>query len=71
MGENREGDAGGRRPRAPFLASLAGPGRIWVQTLPIAKLAHRLMEYMPAQDKEAVQGGVVGGIVGSIVDGMK
>ena len=54
-----------------FLASLSGPGRIWLQTLPISKLAHKLMEYMPTQRKEAVQGGVVGGIVGSILDGMK
>ncbi len=54
-----------------FLASLTGPGRIWLQTLPISKLAHKLMEYMPTQHKEAVQGGVVGGIVGSILDGMK
>ncbi len=54
-----------------FLASLTGPGRIWLQTLPIAKLAHELMEYMPTQHKEAVEGGVVGGIVGSILNGMK
>ena len=54
-----------------FLASLTGPGRIWLQTLPIAQLAHKLMEYMPAQRKEAVEAGVVGGIVGSILDGMK
>src|SRR5580658_228534 len=54
-----------------FLAALTGPGRIWLQTLPISKLAHKLMEYMPTQRKEAVQGGVVGGIVGSILDGMK
>jgi uncharacterized protein (TIGR00266 family) len=54
-----------------FLASLTGPGRIWLQTLPISKLAHKLMEYMPRQHKEAVEGGVVGGIVGSILDGMK
>src|ERR1700756_4629334 len=54
-----------------FLASLTGPGRIWLQTLPISKLAHKLMEYMPTPSKEAVQGGVVGGIVGSILDGMK
>jgi uncharacterized protein (AIM24 family) len=54
-----------------FLASLTGPGRIWLQTLPISKLAHKLMEYMPTSHKEAVQGGVVGGIVGSILDGMK
>jgi uncharacterized protein (AIM24 family) len=54
-----------------FLASLTGPGRIWLQTLPIAKLAHKLMEYMPKPSSEAAQGGVVGGIVGSILGGMK
>jgi uncharacterized protein (TIGR00266 family) len=55
-----------------FLAALTGPGRIWLQTLPISRLAHKLQEYMPHQgSKESVQGGVVGGIVGSILDGMK
>src|SRR6266567_1315322 len=51
-----------------FLASLTGPGRVWLQTLPIAKLAHELMEYMPIGSGKAAQGGVVGGIVGSILD---
>jgi uncharacterized protein (TIGR00266 family) len=54
-----------------FLASLTGPGKIWLQTLPISKLAHKLMEYMPAPSSEATQGGVVGGIVGSILNNMK
>src|SRR5450432_1098362 len=55
-----------------FLASLTGPGRIWLQTLPIARLAHALYEYMPHETRrETVQGGVVGGIVGSILDNMK
>lgn len=54
-----------------FLAALTGPGRVWLQTLPIAKLAHKLMEYMPSPTKERTEGGVVGGIVGSILGGMK
>ena len=55
-----------------FLASLTGPGRIWLQTLPIAKLAHALSRYMPHEgSRQTVEGGVVGGIVGSILDGMK
>jgi uncharacterized protein (TIGR00266 family) len=54
-----------------FLASLTGPGKIWLQSLPISKLAHKLMEYMPAPSREATQGGVVGGIVGSILNNMK
>ena len=52
-------------------ARYPGPGRIWLQTLPIAKLAHELMEYMPRPSSEAAKGGVVGGIVGSILEGMK
>src|SRR5450631_3634179 len=54
-----------------FLAALTGPGRIWLQTLPISKLAHKLMEYMPRPSRDAAKGGVVGGIVGSILEGMK
>jgi uncharacterized protein (TIGR00266 family) len=55
-----------------FLAALTGPGRIWLQTLPIAKLAHALAKYMPHEaSRQTVEGGVVGGIVGSILEGMK
>lgn len=52
-----------------FLASLTGPGRVWLQTLPIAKLAHKLMEYMPSEDRGAAEGGVAGGIMGAILRG--
>jgi uncharacterized protein (AIM24 family) len=34
-----------------FFATLRGPGRIWLQTLPISKLAHKLMEYMPTRSR--------------------
>jgi uncharacterized protein (TIGR00266 family) len=55
-----------------FLAALTGPGRIWLQTLPIARLAHALERYMPHEgSRKTVEGGVVGGIVGSILDNMK
>jgi uncharacterized protein (AIM24 family) len=55
-----------------FLAALTGPGRVWLQTLPIAKLAHKLQEYMPKERRaETAEAGVVGGLVGSILDGMK
>lgn len=50
-----------------FLASLQGPGRVWLQTLPISKLAHKLMEYMPSESRPTTQSSVVGGIVGSIL----
>src|SRR6184192_37567 len=55
-----------------FLAALTGPGRIWLQTLPITKLAHAINEYLPHETRrETVEGGVVGGILGSVLDGMK
>jgi uncharacterized protein (TIGR00266 family) len=55
-----------------FLAALTGPGRVWLQTLPIAKLAHAIEKYLPREaPRQAVEGGVVGGIVGSILDNMK
>ena len=55
-----------------FLVQLTGPGRIWLQTLPIAKLAHAIEKYLPRESaKQAVGGGVVGGIVGSILDDMR
>ncbi len=53
-----------------FLAALTGPGRVWLQTLPIAKLAHALQEYLPSPRAEGAEGGVVGGVVGSILRGM-
>ena len=55
-----------------FLAALTGPGRIWLQTLPISKLAHAIEPYIPREAaRQNVEGGVVGGIVGSILDGMR
>ena len=56
-----------------FLAALTGPGRIWLQTLPLSNLAHALQEYLPGGDsgRREVEGGVIGGVVGSILDGMR
>ncbi len=54
-----------------FMAALTGPGRVWLQSLPISRLAHALMEYMPSGREQRTEAGVVGGIVGSILSGMK
>ncbi len=54
-----------------FLAALTGPGRVWLQSLPISKLAHALREYLPSSGEQRAEAGVVGGIVGSILGGMK
>ncbi len=55
-----------------FLAALTGPGRVWLQTLPLANLAHALQDYLPnGGGGGAVEAGTVGGIVGSLLDGMR
>jgi uncharacterized protein (AIM24 family) len=55
-----------------FLAALTGPGRVWLQTMPVAKLAHALEPYLPAGRGEGVRNvgtaAVLGGIVGSMFD---
>ncbi len=53
-----------------FLAALTGPGRVWLQTLPISRLAHQLQEYMPSGRTQQAEGGVVGGLVGSVLRGL-
>ena len=55
-----------------FLAALTGPGRVWLQTLPLARLAHALTPYLPREGRvaETAEGGVIGGVVGNILRGM-
>jgi uncharacterized protein (TIGR00266 family) len=55
-----------------FLAELTGPGLIWLQTLPLSRLAHAIDQYLPHSGREVPQtaaGGVIGGIVGSLLSG--
>ena len=57
-----------------FLAVLTGPGTVWLQTLPISRLAHQISEYLPRTDNRqqmgtAAGGALLGGIVGSILGG--
>jgi uncharacterized protein (TIGR00266 family) len=57
-----------------FLAELVGPGAVWLQTLPISRLAHQISEYLPQQEARSntaagLGGGLLGGIVGSILSG--
>ena len=54
-----------------FLAVLSGPGTVWLQTLPISRLAHQIAEYMPGREggagRAGVGGALLGGIVGSLL----
>ena len=49
-----------------FFAALRGPGKVWIQSLPISRLAGRLMQYGMGARKE--EGSILGGL-GSLLDG--
>lgn len=49
-----------------FFATLRGPGTVWIQTLPISRLAGRVLQYATTSRRE--EGSVLGGI-GNILDG--
>ena len=49
-----------------FFAILRGPGKVWIQSLPISRLAGRLMQYGLGNRKE--EGSILGGL-GNLLDG--
>ncbi len=59
-----------------FYALLQGPGRIWLQSLPLSRMANRIVMAAPAmggrsRDEGSLLGGVGGGIVGgSLLGGL-
>jgi uncharacterized protein (TIGR00266 family) len=52
-----------------FFASLSGPGRVWLQSLPISRLANRIIASAPAAGgRSRGEGSLLGGL-GGILDG--
>ena len=49
-----------------FFATLRGPGKVWIQSLPISRLASRVIAYGGMRRKE--EGSVLGGL-GNLLDG--
>lgn len=49
-----------------FFATLSGPGKVWIQTLPISRLAGRIIQYGSFNRKE--EGSILGGL-GNMLDG--
>jgi uncharacterized protein (TIGR00266 family) len=49
-----------------FFATLRGPGKVWIQSLPISRLAGRVLQYATFKRKE--EGGILGGL-GNVLDG--
>ncbi len=51
-----------------FFATLRGPGRVWIQSLPISRLASRIIQYSPQFGHRKEEGSILGGI-GNLLDG--
>lgn len=49
-----------------FFATLRGPGKVWIQTLPVSRLASRILTYGTTSRKE--EGSILGGL-GNLLDG--
>ncbi|MCH5599423.1 TIGR00266 family protein [Niabella ginsengisoli] len=49
-----------------FFATLTGPGRVWIQTLPVSRLASRILSFATTNRKE--EGSILGGL-GNLLDG--
>lgn len=50
------------------LVALTGPGRVWLQSMPLPVLAHALSPYLPqAGAGQAAAGGIMGGMIGDML----
>ena len=52
-----------------FFATLTGPGRVWLQSLPISRLANRIIAAAPRVGGQRREEGSVLGTLGNILDG--
>jgi uncharacterized protein (TIGR00266 family) len=54
-----------------FLAALTGPGRVWLQSLPLSNLAHALAPYLPSGNGGGSASNVAGaGLAGAVLGGL-
>jgi uncharacterized protein (AIM24 family) len=55
-----------------FLAALTGPGRVWLQSLPLSNLAHALSPYVSKDSNGARDIGNMGavGVAGAVLGGL-
>jgi len=52
-----------------FFATLTGPGRIWLQSLPLSRLANRIVAAVPGLTRGGKEEGSVLGTLGGLLDG--
>ena len=51
-----------------FFATLRGPGKVWLQSLPLSRLAGRIFAAAPQQGGRKEEGSILGGL-GNLLDG--
>jgi uncharacterized protein (AIM24 family) len=51
-----------------FFATLRGPGRVWLQSLPLSRLANRIYAAAPQRGGRREEGSILGGL-GGLLDG--
>ena len=52
-----------------FFATLRGPGRVWLQSLPLSRLANRIIAAAPGVGRGGKEEGSILGGLGSLIDG--
>ena len=52
-----------------FFATLRGPGRVWLQSLPLSRLANRIIAAVPGLGRGGREEGSVLGALGGLLDG--
>jgi uncharacterized protein (TIGR00266 family) len=52
-----------------FFATLRGPGRVWLQSLPLSRLANRIIAAVPGLGRRGREEGSVLGALGGLLDG--
>ena len=54
-----------------FLARVAGPGTVWLQSLPFSRLASRIFAAAPQRGGSKEEGGLLGGLAaGGLLGGI-
>jgi len=52
-----------------FFATVQGPGKVWLQSLPLSRLAGRLYAAMPQTGGRREEGSILGGVIGGLIGG--
>jgi uncharacterized protein (AIM24 family) len=52
-----------------FFATLRGPGKIWLQSLPLSRMANRIVQAVPGLTRGGREEGSILGGLGGLLDG--